>query len=169
MKSFYLFLISLFTLLACASSVSNEELLAQIADLESKNGQTPNVENSKTLMTLYETYVKNNPGQTDINAGYLFRSAEVARSIRSFEKAIMLYDDIITNYPTTEKSAQALFLKAFTLDNELKKFDEAKIIYESFLQKYPNDEFADDTQFLLNNLGKSEEEIIKSFEKNLGQ
>jgi TolA-binding protein len=40
------------------------------------------------------------------------------------------------------------------------------VAYEAFLKKYPNDDFADDAQFLLKNLGKSPEEIIKGFEQN---
>ena len=53
---------------------------------------------------------------------------------------------------------------AFTLDNDLQRHEEAKELYESFLEKYPDDDFADDTQFLLQNLGKTDEEIIQSFE-----
>ena len=51
-------------------------------------------------------------------------------------------------------------------DNDMKQIDQARSIYESFLEKYPNDEVADDTQFLLNNLGKSDDEIIKGFEQS---
>ena len=74
-----------------------------------------------------------------------------------------IYDAIYTQYPQYEKAAQALFLKAFTYDNDLKDKGTAKALYEEFLQKFPNDDFADDTQFLLKNLGKNDEEIIKSF------
>ena len=94
---------------------------------------------------------------------FLHKAGETARSIRAYRKALDLYEWIGARYPNFEKAPQALFLRAFTLDNDLKRFDEAKALYESFLQKYPNDEFADDTKFLLDNLGKDDEEIIKSF------
>jgi len=58
-----------------------------------------------------------------------------------------------------------MFLKAFTLDSEMQQFDKAKALYEEFIAKHPQDEFADDTKFLLENLGKSDEEIIKQFEE----
>jgi len=95
---------------------------------------------------------------------YLFQAGETARSSRNFAKALEIYDIIYQQYSNYEKAPQALFLKAFTLDNDLKQYDKAKGIYEDFLSKFPNDDFADDTQFLLQNLGKTDDEIIKSFE-----
>ena len=94
---------------------------------------------------------------------FLHKAGETARSIRTYKKALELYEWIATKYPDFEKAPQALFLRAFTLDNDLKRFDEARVLYEEFLQKYPNDDFADDTKFLLENLGKDDEEIINSF------
>lgn len=97
---------------------------------------------------------------------YLHKAGETARAIRAFPRAIEIYDRIYTNYPSFEKAPQALFLKAFTYDNDLKEYDKARALYTAFLEKYPNDDFADDTQFLLKNLGKSDEEIIQSFSKD---
>ncbi|MCB0375255.1 MAG: tetratricopeptide repeat protein [Sinomicrobium sp.] len=94
---------------------------------------------------------------------FLYKAGETARTIQAFGKAIELYDWLLERYPGYEKTPQAMFLKAFTLDNDLHRLDEARAVYEEFLAKYPNDEFADDTQFLLENLGKSDEEIISSF------
>ncbi|MEM6316264.1 MAG: tetratricopeptide repeat protein [Bacteroidota bacterium] len=94
---------------------------------------------------------------------YLHKAGETARSVRTFPKAVALYDWIYNQYPNFEKSAQALFLKAFTYDNELGDKETAKVLYEEFLEKYPTDDFADDTKFLLANLGKNDDEIIKSF------
>ncbi len=98
-----------------------------------------------------------------LSPDYLHKAGETARAIRAFPQAIELYDWIYAQYPDYEKASQALFLKAFTYDNDLKDKEIAKKLYEEFLQKFPNDDFADDTQFLLDNLGKDDEEIIKSF------
>ncbi len=97
---------------------------------------------------------------------YLHKAGETARAVRAFPKAVAIYDLIYTQYPNYEKAAQALFLKAFTYDNDLNDKATAKRLYEEFLSKYPNDDFADDTQFLLSNLGKDDEEIIKGFNAN---
>ena len=94
---------------------------------------------------------------------YLHKAGETARAVRAFPQAVAIYDKIYSEYPNYEKAAQALFLKAFTYDNDLGDKATAKALYEEFLQKYPSDDFADDTQFLLSNLGKNDEEIIKGF------
>lgn len=96
----------------------------------------------------------------------LYRAAETARTVQAFGKAIELYDWLIGKYPDFEKVPQAMFLKGFTLDNDLQRIDEARVVYETFLAEYPQDDFADDAQFLLDNLGKSDEEIIQSFGGN---
>lgn len=94
---------------------------------------------------------------------FLHKAGETARSIRAYTKALEFYEWIGSKYPDYEKAPQALFLRAFTLDNDLGRIDEARALYESFLEKYPEDDFADDTKFLLENLGKDDEEIINSF------
>lgn len=96
---------------------------------------------------------------------FLFQGAETARSIRAYTKALAIYDLIYHKFNTHPKHAQALFLKAFTYDNDMNQPDRARPIYEEFMTKHPEDEFADDTKFLLENLGKSDEEIIKKFEQ----
>jgi TolA-binding protein len=94
----------------------------------------------------------------------LYKAAETARTVQAFSRAIELYDWLIEAYPAYERVPQAMFLKAFTLDNDLRRLEEARRIYEDFLATYPQDDFADDARFLLDNLGKTDEEIIQSFD-----
>ena len=123
----------------------------------------PNAIVANDFVSACELYASISP--QDANAPtYLFRAAETARSTQNFSKALSLYDVIYQKYPEYEKAPQALFLKGFTLDNDLKQHEQAKEIYESFLEKHPDNEFADDTKFLISNIGKSDDEIIKSFE-----
>ncbi len=96
----------------------------------------------------------------------LQKAGEVARSIRAYPKSIDIYDWILNKYGDTSFASQALFMKAFTFDNELNDKKKAKAYYEDFLKKYPKDSFADDTKFLLENIGKTNEDIIKSFNKD---
>lgn len=95
---------------------------------------------------------------------WLFQAGEMAGSLHRYDQTLELYEKINKDFPNYEKASQVLFMRAFTLDSELKQLDEAKALYEEFLQKYPKDDFADDAQFLLNNLGKSEDELIRSFQ-----
>ncbi|MCB0566367.1 MAG: tetratricopeptide repeat protein [Phaeodactylibacter sp.] len=105
--------------------------------------------------------------KSDDTPDMLYKGAEIARTIRSFDKALELYAQITEMYPESSRAPQALFMRAFTLDSDLKQFDQAKALYEQFIADYPNDDFVDDAQILLENLGKDDEEIIRSFtEKN---
>lgn len=94
----------------------------------------------------------------------LYKAGDAARSIRSFNKALELYGKITANYPDYEKAPMALFLQAFTYDSDLRRYEEAKPLYEQFIAKYPTHDFADDAQASLDNLGKSDEEILRYFE-----
>ena len=93
----------------------------------------------------------------------LYKGAEIARTIRSFDKSLELYARINEQYPESPKAPQALFMQAFTFDSDLRQLDKAKELYEKFIAEYPNDDFVDDAQILLENLGKDDEEIIRSF------
>jgi len=97
---------------------------------------------------------------------YLYKASEVARSLSTYRKSLSLFDWIIEQYPNYEKTPTCLFLKGFVIENELKNEDLARESYESFLEKYPNDQLADDVKFLLDNLGKTDEEMLKMIEEN---
>ncbi len=151
---------------SCQSGPDRAKMESDIKALEQQIGDDPKAQTElfTQLMGQYEAFAKAFPDDGQ-SAHYLSKAAEVARLNQDFDKAIGIYEEIIKTYPQAKEAPKALFMKGFTLDNDLKKIEEAKQVYEEFLQKYPNDDFADDTQFLLKNLGKSEEEIIQQFEK----
>lgn len=97
---------------------------------------------------------------------YLYKSAEIARSIRTLPKAMSLYDWIIDQYPNYVDIPKVLFIKAYLIEYEYGDIEEARKLYEAFLKKYPSHEFAKSAEFLLKNLGKSEEEILKEIVPN---
>jgi len=110
-----------------------------------------------------EAYAMVMPNNTE-TPGHLFNAAEVAKSLKSFNKSFALFDWLIDKYPNHAKAPTALFLKGFILENELNNDNGAKVFYEEFLEKYPNHDLADDVEFLIGNLGKSNEEILKMIE-----
>jgi len=75
------------------------------------------------------------------STNYLYKAAEIANALGN------------------------LFLKAYTLDDYFKKYDEAKALYEKVVADYPESKFAESAKASINFLGKSPEEILKSFEK----
>lgn len=141
---------------------------SSLNDLRMKmfNDSTGRIDFAKANQFIHsaETYADNMKADPEAPQ-LLHRAGETARSIRDFNKALSIYDKIYEQFPNFEKAPQALFLKAFTLDNDLKNTEAARELYQQFLEKHPDNEFADDTQFLLENLGKDDEEIIQSFQK----
>jgi len=95
---------------------------------------------------------------------HLYKAAEIAKAIQTLPKLLSIYDWVIDKYPNFEKTPTMYFLKGFTLENDLKQDDAAKKVYEEFIQKYPKHELRDDIDFLLEHLGKSDEEIRKIIE-----
>ena len=55
----------------------------------------------------------------------------------------------------------ALFMKAFLFDGTFADSTNSRKYYTEFLEKYPNHEFAKDAKLLLQNVGKSDEEVLK--------
>lgn len=97
---------------------------------------------------------------------YLYKASEIAVAIRTFPKALSIYDWLIYSYPDYKKTPNALFAKGYLLDEELKQREQAKVSFQQFIDTYPEHELADDAMFLLENIGKSGEEIIKIIEAN---
>lgn len=96
---------------------------------------------------------------------YLYRAGETAVAIRTFPKSLSLYDWLVDFYPQYEKTPNALFAKGYLLDEELGKQERASRAFKQFISMYPNHELADDAQFLLDNVGKSGEELIEVIEE----
>ena len=97
---------------------------------------------------------------------FLYKATEVSRTLRTFTKSLSMYDWIIDQYPQFEKAPTAMFLKGFIIENELNNDEAAMEVYKTFLSQYPDHQLRDDVQFLLDNVGKTDEEIMDMIEKN---
>jgi TolA-binding protein len=97
---------------------------------------------------------------------FLYKATEISRTLRTFTKSLSMYDWIIDEYPQYEKAPTAMFLKGFIIENELNNDQAAMKVYKTFLSRYPEHQLRDDVQFLLDNVGKTDEEIMDMIEKN---
>lgn len=122
-----------------------------------------NRQNALKFVDGTEAYALVNPTRAN-TPEFIYKAAEVARSLRTMSKAMSLYDWLLEKYPTHEKSPTTLFIKGFLLEQEFGQEDEARKVYESFLERYPEHEMASSAKFLLGNMGKSDEEILKDIE-----
>ncbi|GIV35058.1 MAG: hypothetical protein KatS3mg031_2593 [Chitinophagales bacterium] len=116
------------------------------------------------LIQAYSAFVQEHP-KSKKAPEMLLKAADLYRSMQQPQNALKLYQEIESSYPEFEKIPQIIFLEGFTYENELNDLNAARERYETFLQKYPNHELADDVEFSLKNLGKSPEDIIRSFEQ----
>lgn len=161
----YLFAVLIFSLFtACQSDKRRTSLATEIETLQQEIGKEsrPSTEQLNKFKTALVKYASNYPDDS-LSIKYLSKAGEAARLLQQFDEAIRIYDRIAVQYPKHPESAKALFMKGFMYENDLGKLDSAKMIYNLFLEKYPDDDFADDARFLLNNLGKKPEEILKEF------
>ncbi len=145
-----------------------DDIQAYITNLRNKISENPtryslNEENARDYVDACEAYAMVMPDNPETPT-HLFNAGEVAKSLKSFNKSFALFDWLIDKYPTHAKAPTALFLKGFILENELNNDNGAKVFYEEFLKKYPSHDLADDVEFLIGNLGKSNEEILKMIE-----
>lgn len=115
------------------------------------------------LRNAYLDYIKSWP-KDSMNAAYTYKAAEISMSLRESQKAIELFQRYYKAWPENPKAADCLFLVGFIYENELKNYNEARNSYTEFIQKYPQHPYADDAEILIQNLGKSPEELIREFE-----
>ena len=120
--------------------------------------------NAKNLIFLSQIYAAFRPEAASAK-DHLHKAAEFARSIAENEELLNILNALIEMYPDSKEGQEALFLKAFYYENNLEDIEGARALYEEFIEKYPKNDFADDAEFLLKNLGKSEEEILREFEE----
>jgi TolA-binding protein len=125
-----------------------------------------NKEQAAIAMSTYTEFVGQFPNDKK-SPEYLFKAAQLAVALKKYEHAIEHYNAIEKDYKDHEKAPVSLFLKAFAYDNYLNDDAKAKETYELFIQKYPSHELVKDAQFSLQNIGKSDAELIKEFEARL--
>ena len=154
----------LILLLALGCSGTTKQTEEEIATLETKLAEQPSEEVLQQLLGLYKEMASKSKG--DKHLDYLWKAGETARAAREFDTAEAIFMDLYAQNESPDLATKALFLHAFMCDEDLKQYDKAKMLYQRFLEKYPDSDFSDDAQFLLENLGKSDEEMLQLLNKS---
>lgn len=115
------------------------------------------------LIDVYKAYANANPYDT-LSAEYLFRAANVAKSMHDGEGAVKLYDRVAKEFPNWRRLPDVMYLKAFTIDSEMDRKGEAATAYREVIAKYPDHPFAKDAKAMIDNLQYTDEELIKRFQ-----
>ena len=154
-------------LVSCGSQQEKKQMRQNIASLETSlfSDSLGPVDRLKAqeMIQAYEDFVNLFPDDS-LAPEYLYKGSELAMNLQMSGRAIEGFQEILNNYPDFDKAALCVFLQAFIYENHMQQYDEAKALYRSFLEKYPGHELAEDAMVSMQNMGKSLEDLIKSWE-----
>jgi len=170
-KVVYLILVLL--IMACTSNEEKQKKEKQsietnIARLEKilandTTGQI-NIAAAYEVIRNYASYSYKFPNDSN-TPEYIFRMANILNALGKYREAVEAFHKIESKYPDYSKLDICIFLQGNIYETELKNLEKARDYYELFLQKYPNHPLSKDIKVLLENLGKSPEELLKSIQQ----
>jgi len=164
---FALILLLAVIIVSCGDNREKKQMRQGITDLETSlfaDSLAPvNRLKAQEMIQAYENFVNAYP-EDSLSAEYLFKSSEIAMSLQMSGRAVEGFQRILDNYPDFDKYASCIFLQAFIYENQMQQYDTAKQLYQEFLNKYPSHDLAEDAMVSIQNMGKSLEELIKSWE-----
>lgn len=98
---------------------------------------------------------------------FLVKAGQVAQSIRKFTQAQDFFTKCIDEFPKFKSRGAAMFLLAQLYDDPtiLNNESEARTIYHQIIREYPTSSYASDAKACIQNIGKSDEELVKEFLK----
>lgn len=113
----------------------------------------------------YTLFARAFPHDTN-SAMFLFRAADIyANAMKQYDQSLATLEKITLEYPEFRKLPLCYFQMAVIYDDNLNDDAKAKIYYERFLEKFPNHPLVPQVKSLISYLGKSNEELLKEFEK----
>lgn len=106
--------------------------------------------------------------QDTIACDYLFKAGEISDNMGYPQKAIELYKDCYEYYPQSALAPLCLFRIGNIYQFTLNDYVEAKANYRDVIRDYPKSDVAKDAKELLKNSEKSDEQLVREFEKKNG-
>lgn len=152
------------------SVTSRQELIDAIKKTEKELFASIQVDNTKgnIMIANYIDFANQFPKDT-LTPVFLFKAAEVATATGQYPQALEYYKRITDNFKDYKFYVESLYLQAYLLDNFLNNDARAKEVYEQVIQKYPDSNFSKDSKDAINNLGKTDEQLIEEFKKKNGE
>lgn len=171
-NKFFLSVFCMMVFFSCSNDKKPDEkqaLISQIDSLQKNMFNPKSMELEKNLafkgITAYQDFVKKFPEDSVHSAEYLFRLSDLLRAVGDNRKAIEVLGQITKNYPSFKKTPECIFLQGYYYQEFFGDTVRAKEFYLQLISKYPTHAFAYDAKALMKMFGKSEQEIIKGFEK----
>ncbi|MCD6067758.1 MAG: hypothetical protein K0S33_2584 [Bacteroidetes bacterium] len=145
---------------------SKEGLLKQIKNLEDTLYASEKLDKKlgNRAISLYQEFHKYY-WQDTLSIDFMFKAAEIADNMGYPQKAIELYQSCYDHYPQSSLAPYCLFRIGNIYQFTLNDYVEAKIAYNDCKKEYPNSPVTKDAINLLNNVAKSDKQLIEEFEK----
>jgi outer membrane protein assembly factor BamD (BamD/ComL family) len=149
-------------------SVDKNKLLLEIKESENKLYEDTlmriNISAANNAVILYSRFANNFPDDSS-SVEYLFRAGELCKALNKGQLALSYYEKIESEYPSFPKLPLVIFMQGFVNETQLKDYEKAKYHYQRYIDKYPKSKLSNDLKVVIENLGKSDEELIKSFKE----
>ncbi|UTW65933.1 hypothetical protein KFE94_14930 [bacterium SCSIO 12643] len=145
-----------------------ETLLKEIQEME-KSLENPTIpqkrELTEQLVEFYLSYADLFP-KNPMAGDMVFKAGNQSVNLEKFDDALAHYDRIDKYFQTYQKRPESIYLQGFIYDTYKDEFGKAKEKYERLILLYPNHVLAEQAKQSIAHLGMSDEDIIRSFEKN---
>jgi TolA-binding protein len=163
---FAFFAVLTLSLTACGSN--KEEALTKIKELEGKlldsNGNPKDEASAYNLQVAYDDFSERFSEDPQASE-YLFKAATISINLNWGESAVKILDKFMLKYPESPQAPEALFFLGYVHDDLINNDVKAGEYYNQFLKKYPGHTLAKDAEASIRNLGKTDEELMREFEK----
>lgn len=164
---FVVFLFAIFILTSCGSGRDNK--LSDIKELEKiplyNNEGKPDKEQIDKMIKAYEVFSKSYP-EDSLAVEFLFSASRLYVLNNDFSSAIGTLDIIIDKYKSNPRVPDCIFSKANIYETNMHDLVNARKNYELLIKEYPNHPLTDDAKILLENLGKSPEDLLQTILAN---
>jgi TolA-binding protein len=168
-RTVFLPLLVVLLLAACTGNNDRRNMIREIERLEEElyaDSLGPvDRQKAQEAIQAYDDFA-NAFSQDSLAPEYLYKSSEIAMNLEMSGKAVEGFRRILNDYPDFDKAPLCIFLQAFIYENQMQQYEEAKKLYREFLEKYPEHDLAEDALVSIQNMGKSLDELIKSWEQD---
>tara|TARA_R110002050_G_scaffold141251_2_gene266354 strand:+ start:59448 stop:60038 length:591 start_codon:yes stop_codon:yes gene_type:complete len=152
-----------------SEKVYNPQTLGAVIEELEQSIASPNA-NQKEMLTdqlvsFYGTYYQLFPND-EKTPEMIFKAGNQCVNLKRFDEALRWYNLIDVKYYSFQKRPEALYLQGFVYDTYKNEFGNAKEKYERLIKLYPNHTLAPQAKQSIENLGLTDEEIIRKFEAN---
>ncbi|HIN39129.1 MAG TPA: tetratricopeptide repeat protein [Flavobacteriales bacterium] len=163
----FVYLLIIASLIACSNQKASTDKIKELeTKLYAKSDAAFSKETANELIQEYVAFADANK-KDSLSPAFLYNAAQIAMGMNLSKQAIEIFKRVYEEYPDYDKASTCLFLQGFVYETQENDNAKAQKMYQEFISKYPNHILIDDAKFSLENLDKSDEEIIREFEQRI--